>query len=1087
MKNSAKIFRYFILIFIILLSPLSLLSQIEGDDYYDSNYHYYNSHVAAYDYEGDDYDVNNSYYSQRFAEYSGADSIYWMAVAAFYTGRDKDAEKLYDKALLSGDSKFYSNFANYFLAQNEEALYKKHLSRWMKDRPTAKAPFMYQADIYKTERSYDKAVAVYEELIAKYSDYGPSYVSLITLYKELGKNESALKIAEKYAKVNFKDERAYVELAALYKQLNRTDDAIKTYEKAMSLFPKTSSFHYSLSELYRKKGNIKKANELLEQYNIKFRTSSAQTKTTAYNFLSGLSSASSETLTKLLKEYEAKTVKSSDEDDLLILTGLYQMTGDYGKAANVLEKAIQAGVKTELIYRTLASIYDDVKNYAGLVRCYEALAAGVAEKPKKDEPTSNIDNDNDDNNNSDDEVDVATETVSSPYTGQQYIFRPYRSSAYSDYYGNQDRSYYKLQIANVYQDLLKNNDKAIKILEELVANTDKKSDQYSTYVTKLGEVYERSERYKDALALYEKDPKKFEYKLLEIYRKNGEEEKIISYYENKLKQDPHDFNAYSQLGATYVSMNKLVEAEAVYKKYVEQAKESAESLGALARFYETTTNNYEKAIKIYADLLDRAYKNSEDQLIPDESVKGLADLYLKIRKPEEAVRVYERFLQVNPQSFETYDKVYAIYKKYLKNFDKALDAFEKRSQVCTTYPEEDYKRQLELADLYEKFKRFDKAIVVYQNLIRAKNKIHNSYEVSYYYDGGAMIRLLGLYYILEKHKEAEAYLQDAIKKNPKNSVSFRASLADYYKKIKAYEKAIPLYEALIDETFATEKDEEGSAEVIDDVSDDYYYYSGDNSAHTYMEVLSGIYLLMGQYDKAADVFLKRINGKKLDDIPLYVKAAKLYASSDDKKYLEKAVGLYKKAMEINEQQDVISGLVNVYATLERYDEAIKLVNRLISMSKKDRYNYYYYWFTLSGLYEKKGSFDLALEALDVYEKEYKKIYPEVNEYSYYISQRAYLYARKAAAGPEASKAASYKTAVDLINKALKTSKNSSNELYNAACIYAIAGNKKEALVFLEKALAAGFDSKEHIKKDKDMDILRDTDEFKKIIKKYFGE
>jgi hypothetical protein len=63
--------------------------------------------------------------------------------------------------------------------------------------------------------------------------------------------------------------------------------------------------------------------------------------------------------------------------------------------------------------------------------------------------------------------------------------------------------------------------------------------------------------------------------------------------------------------------------------------------------------------------------------------------------------------------------------------------------------------------------------------------------------------------------------------------------------------------------------------------------------------------------------------------------------------------------------------------------------------------------------------------------------------------------------------------------------------YDFACIYAVAsskaGDKKQvyadrAMEMLHKAVKAGFKDASHLAKDKDLDVLRQRDDFKKLLK-----
>jgi Flp pilus assembly protein TadD len=55
--------------------------------------------------------------------------------------------------------------------------------------------------------------------------------------------------------------------------------------------------------------------------------------------------------------------------------------------------------------------------------------------------------------------------------------------------------------------------------------------------------------------------------------------------------------------------------------------------------------------------------------------------------------------------------------------------------------------------------------------------------------------------------------------------------------------------------------------------------------------------------------------------------------------------------------------------------------------------------------------------------------------------------------------------------------------YNAACYFALAGNSERALDCLERAVDCGFNTREWIEQDMDMEPLRDIDRYKKIMKR----
>lgn len=75
----------------------------------------------------------------------------------------------------------------------------------------------------------------------------------------------------------------------------------------------------------------------------------------------------------------------------------------------------------------------------------------------------------------------------------------------------------------------------------------------------------------------------------------------------------------------------------------------------------------------------------------------------------------------------------------------------------------------------------------------------------------------------------------------------------------------------------------------------------------------------------------------------------------------------------------------------------------------------------------------------------------------------------------------YSKAVEAYEKILQEQPDDVNALYNLACAHALAGSKDKAVEQLQKAVDAGFTDFEHIKTDSDLDSIRDTDGYKKIL------
>lgn len=75
-------------------------------------------------------------------------------------------------------------------------------------------------------------------------------------------------------------------------------------------------------------------------------------------------------------------------------------------------------------------------------------------------------------------------------------------------------------------------------------------------------------------------------------------------------------------------------------------------------------------------------------------------------------------------------------------------------------------------------------------------------------------------------------------------------------------------------------------------------------------------------------------------------------------------------------------------------------------------------------------------------------------------------------------------AIEAMDSIIARDEDRAGNYYDASCLYARMGNKSKSLEYLEKAFEHGFRRFAHIMRDDDMDLIRDTDEFKSLINKY---
>lgn len=323
---------------------------------------------------------------------------------------------------------------------------------------------------------------------------------------------------------------------------------------------------------------------------------------------------------------------------------------------------------------------------------------------------------------------------------------------------------------------------------------------------------------------------------------------------------------------------------------------------------------------------------------------------------------------------------------------------------------------------------------------------------------------------LQLHEEAIAVYERAIELNPEDS-KYYFNKGNAFSELQRYDEAIIMYDMAIE---------------LNHENPNYYCNKGNIlcALHNYEEAISLFrtaieidtecaicYFNLGttfyythQYLEAVAMFNKAIEFDPKDADYYYNNGNALY----NLRRLEEALGMYNRAIELK------SGEVSFYnnkglvlVALQRYEEAVAMYDRAIELNP-GKASYYY----------NKG---IALEDLQRYEEAirmYNKAI-EINpgDVDYFYSKGLSLYYLQR-----------YDEAVDMYEYCLKIDQaNAVDYYYNMGGIFSIQNNLRRALDNLEKALSLGYDDFDWIKEDTDWDNIRDTGEFKALIRKYEGQ
>lgn len=251
---------------------------------------------------------------------------------------------------------------------------------------------------------------------------------------------------------------------------------------------------------------------------------------------------------------------------------------------------------------------------------------------------------------------------------------------------------------------------------------------------------------------------------------------------------------------------------------------------------------------------------------------------------------------------------------------------------------------------------------------------------------------------------------------------------------------------------------------------------------------------------------------------------------EGKRNYNRAIENYQEANKRNASPVILRRISQCYFEEGKYDDALSHINLALNMDSTDldnmahRANIYYemgnvrkaiaewdnvlssqpeyaYGYYRRGWYkELDGDLDGAIEDLSM-------CIVLKPDFSYAIFNRGDVYKRQAKMdlaeadykkvieledSPEKYDCAhyayqglnQYDKAIEVMDSLIARSEDRPGSYYDAACLYARMNNKQKALEYLEKSLELGFRRFAHIDRDQDMDSIRDTEEFKAIIKKY---
>lgn len=403
-----------------------------------------------------------------------------------------------------------------------------------------------------------------------------SVLSKVALLADFKRYEDCVKTLKEYLKQSPDDEVAYYFLGKIHSVFQHREDAKKAFRKALDLRPNFSAATRSLGLQLELEGKLTEAMSVYQQA-----AENGLSDEDLYQKLVNMALILEdyETALKYLKQY---LVLRPDDDSSLLRAGLIHFKlGNLPEAKEIFENLLKQGNTAEDRVRFyLGSVYEELKETAKAIEHYAAVAAS------------------------------------------------------SDYYTES-----RLQAAVLFQRSMKQDDAAIRILEEGIKQ---KSDS-SELVLALANALDRQARFQEGADLLLKATSQFKQHekilfMLGVFQdKLGLPEKAVLTMKSVLEVNPNNAHALNHIGYSYVDRNiNLPEAEVLLKKAVQLAPDNGFIMDSLGWLY-YRMGRFQKA----AEFLEKANKVAPGQII---ILEHLADTYKRMGRNKEALAVYRQIM-----------------------------------------------------------------------------------------------------------------------------------------------------------------------------------------------------------------------------------------------------------------------------------------------------------------------------------------------------------------------------------------------------------------------------------------------------------
>lgn len=509
-------------------------------------------------------------------------------------------------------------------------------------------------DFEEADKMVKKAIKAAPEKVERYVDYG-------AIFERQGKTTEANEQYEKAIKLLPAGQQQILKLSNSFAQRKQYDYAIETFDKGEKLLKEKSLFAYEKGNVYRLKGDAPKMVESYLDALVFLPNRMTNIQAFFQRYLPELT-GSYEELTKQLYSRSQKEPNNSLYPELLIW--VYMQDGDYESAfiqAKAMDKRL--GENGSRIYK-LAETAINEKEYDAAIIALEYIT-----KEKGSSCIYYVDAKQKLLNTKRTRL-----TLGYAYKQEEIAQLEAEYEAFLNEFGRSRKTAAIMQeLADLEALFLNNLEKAIKIMEEVIAIPMMQRNDLAEAKLKLGDLYLMKSEIWEATLLYSQVDKEM---------KDAPIGEMARYKNAKLSYYKGDFAwAQDQLDVLKGSTSELISNDAIdVSVFIMEHFNLDTTAHSMKLFAEADLlifqNRFEDAFR-QMDSITSLYKGHG---LGDDVYMAKAKVYIKKRQFETAIQEMEQILEKYPDGILVDNAIFQmaeLYENELKNPQKAMELYEK--------------------------------------------------------------------------------------------------------------------------------------------------------------------------------------------------------------------------------------------------------------------------------------------------------------------------------------------------------------------------------------------------------------------------